>query len=129
MHATLQMTVALVALAAFGAAGRSSAEEAESAFARLDADQGGTITWAEAYDVRTRAFLDMDTGKDGIVSVDEFHGSARPLSTFDSDGDGVLQLAEFLEGHRSMFDRFDKDANDVLTVDKFHAAQSAARGN
>lgn len=126
MHATLQLTVALVA---FGAAGRSSAEEAQSAFARLDADQDGTITWAEAYDLRTGAFLDMDADRDGIVTADEFQGPARPLAAFDTDGDGDLHLAEFLQGHRSMFDRFDKDANDVLTIDEFHAAQSAARGN
>lgn len=129
MRATNQMTVVFVALAAFGAAVRSSAQDADAAFTRLDADQSGAITWAEAYDVRTDAFLAMDADKDGIVTADEFQGPARPLSAFDADRDGVLHLAEFLEGHRIMFDRFDKNADRSITLDEFEAAQSATRGN
>ncbi|SEP27219.1 EF-hand domain pair [Salinihabitans flavidus] len=129
MHAT-KIIFVIVGLAAFGAATeRGSAQEAEAAFDGLDADQSGAITWAEAYEVRTGQFMDMDADMDGILTVDEFQGPARPLSAFDTDEDGKLHLAEFLEGHRNMFERFDEDANGSLTFDEFEAAQSAARDN
>lgn len=127
---TTGLTAVFVGLAAFGAAPvHGSAEDARGAFDRLDLDRNGTITWAEAYEVRTGEFMEMDTDKDGVVTQKEFQGPARPFAAFDADEDGDLQLAEFLEAHRSMFDRFDEDANGALTVEEFEAAQSAARGN
>jgi len=129
MRAT-KFTAVLVGLAAFGAAAeRGLAQDAQAAFDRLDADQSGAINWAEAYEVRTGEFMDMDADMDGLVTEDEFQGPARPFSAFDADEDGNLQLAEFLEAHRSMFDRFDEDASGSLTFDEFEAAQSAARGD
>jgi len=120
----------LVGLAAFGlATERGAAQGAEAAFDRLDADRSGAVTWAEAYEVRTDEFMDMDANMDGIVTENEFQGPARPFSAFDADDDGDLQLAEFLEAHRSMFDRFDEDASGSLTFEEFEAARSAARAN
>lgn len=127
---TTKITAVLVGLAAFGAAtDRGLAQDAQAAFNRLDVDQSGTISWAEAYEVRTGEFMDTDADMDGVVTEDEFQGPARPFAAFDRDRDGDLQLAEFLEAHRSMFDRFDEDASGSLTFDEFEAAQSAAREN
>ncbi len=125
----LKIAATLVGLAALGAAAeRGSAQEAEAAFDRLDADESGDITRAEAYEIRTGEFMAMDSDMNGIITEDEFQGPARPLSAFDSDGDGELHLAEFLQGHRSMFERFGEDASGVLTHSEFEAAQGAARG-
>lgn len=126
---TTHIAAVLVGLAAFSATTeRGLAQDAQDAFDRLDADQSGEITWAEAYEIRTRQFMGMDENMDGIITEDEFQGPARPLSAFDTNEDGELHLAEFLEGHKSMFDSFDEDANGSLTFNEFEAAQSAARG-
>lgn len=121
---------ALIGLAVLGAAvERAMAQDGGAAFDRLDLDGSGEIAWAEAYEVRSREFMQMDRNMDGIVTGDEFRGPARSLSAFDHDGDRELHLAEFLQGHRSMFQRFDDDANGALNAREFMAAQSAARGD
>jgi len=128
MHART-IAAAVIGLAAFSLAiGPGAAQQAEDAFARLDLDESGAITWEEAYEVRTSEFMEMDSDRNGLITEDEFVEPARPLSAFDSDGDGQLQMSEFLDGHRSMFDRFDEDASDSLDPNEFEAAQMAARG-
>lgn len=126
----IHVTAVLVALASFFAATEQGvAQDARDAFNRLDADQSGTVTWAEAYKVRAEQFIAMDTNMDGIIAADEFEATARPLSAFDFDKDGKLHLAEYLAGHRGIFDRFAEEANGSLSFDEFEAAQRAAREN
>lgn len=123
------MDAAVTGLAAFCLAiGPGAAQQAEDAFARLDSDGSGAITWEEAYEVRTSEFMEMDSDRNGVLAEDEFVGPVRPLSAFDSDGDGQLQMSEFLDGHRSMFHRFDGDASDTLDQSEFETAQMAVRG-
>lgn len=125
----LTKRLAIGAIAGGIAAAPAVAQEAEAAFDRLDADGNGHVSWAEAYDVRTSEFTEMDADMNGILAEEEFQGPARPLSAFDTDGDMTLSLAEFLQGHRSMFDRFDEDADGALVPDEFEAARSAARSD
>ena len=111
-----------------GTTAGAAAQEAEDAFAKLDADRSGTITWDEAHRVRVREFTEMDADGDGVVTREEFAGPARPLAAFDSDGDGELHMSEFIDGHWTMFVRFVEDDSGTLDPAGFEAALCAARG-
>ncbi|KRS17068.1 hypothetical protein XM52_15210 [Roseovarius indicus] len=105
-----------------------AASGAQAAFDRLDLNGDDVIQWPEAYQVRVDQFTKMDANQDGVLTIDEFKGPARPLSVFDADEDQELQLSEFLEGHHGMFEKFDEDVSGSLTFEEFEAARSAARG-
>jgi Ca2+-binding EF-hand superfamily protein len=105
----------------------SAASDLQSRFERLDKDGNGEVTWSEAYMVRTGEFLDMDKNLDGIVEKNEFGGRALPISAFDKDGDGRLQLSEYVGKHHEMFDRFDTDGSGTIDLREFEKAQEAVR--
>lgn len=124
MKLTLALPVSALVLAA-GVATASAASDVEEAFARLDANSDGEVTWAEAYKVRTSQFTGMDKNRDGIVEADEFGGRKLPLSAFDTDGDGRLQLAEYVGKHHRMFGKFDADGTGTIDLAEFETAQKA----
>ncbi len=123
---TAGLTAASLALLA-GVATASAANDLEARFDRLDKDGNGEVTWAEAYKVRSGEFLDMDKNLDGIVGKDEFGDRALPLSAFDKDGDGRLQLSEYVGKHHQMFDTFDADGSGTINLSEFEKAQAAVR--
>lgn len=125
-RSTMAASAAALALLA-GALTASAAPSLKSRFDRLDKDGNGQVTWSEAYKVRSREFLAMDSNKDGIVDKKEFGGRALPLSAFDKDGDGRLQLSEYVGQHHRMFNKFDADGSGTIAFGEFAKAQTAVR--
>ena len=92
--------------------------------ARLDTNQDGLVTWEEAAPSRARYFDAMDKNNDRRVTKAEFRGQ-QPFGSFDINQDGAISKAEFLATHRSMFMRFDADANQRISMTEFATAQRA----
>ena len=75
--------------------------------------------------MRVSEFVEMDVDLNGAVDPSEFSGRAGPFGAFDADEDEELQLAEYLEGHRSMFMKFDADEDGAINLEEFEQAQAA----
>jgi Ca2+-binding EF-hand superfamily protein len=92
----------------------------------LDPDGDGSILRAEVEAEVNRVFASFDVNKDGEVSADEFKrrpSYRSPFSGFvgehftgmDTNGDGILQAAEFVREVLRMFDKQDVNRDGVLT--------------
>jgi hypothetical protein len=92
----------------------------------LDPDGDGSILRAEVEAEVNRVFASFDVNKDGEVSADESKrrpSYRSPFSGFvgehftgmDTNGDGILQAAEFVREVLRMFDKQDVNRDGVLT--------------
>ena len=107
-------------------------------FSAIDANKDGKITRQEIAAERTARVALVDTDKDGKLSAPELKAQAlaragsradelvaRMIARHDSDGDGLISLAEMAAGPSSMpfFDRIDSDKDGAISVDEVGAAR------
>jgi len=111
-------------------------------FKRLDMNNDGTITWAEAEAARDkwrgggdRADGDDhgDGGRHGHGRHGRGHGGGfgggpgGRLAQLDTDGNGAVSLAEYNAGTSARLARLDADHDGKVTRDEFRAAREAFR--
>ncbi len=143
MTRILKLTAALTLIFALAAsvAVAQGPRGAAGLFERLDADQDGQITRAEAEAHRDTRFAEADADGDGFLTATEMLAQwrtrasdgvpskriARIIDRLDTDDDGRLSAAEMpgqRPNHITLFDRIDTDGDDVIT----QAEAEAARG-
>lgn len=106
-------------------------------FDQLDADKDGKVTAAEIEAARTARVTAADANKDGLMSADELAAmhlaemteranamAAEMISRMDSDGDGLLSVAEMAAGPgpARFFDRADTDGDGAISRAEADAA-------
>lgn len=99
-----------------------------------DSDHDGRITRAEALAWRTRQWARLDRNGDGWFTRDDLPGllasrwDAPRLTAlrtaFDTDHDGRVSRAEFINGPMPGFDMADTDHDDVVTAAEIEAAKA-----
>ncbi len=107
-------------------------------FAAVDADKDGKITEAELQAHRAAEVAGIDADKDGKISADELKAmhmarmedratemSTRMIERMDSDGDGLLTVAEMAARPAPvrMFGMIDADGDGAVTEAEIAAAQ------
>jgi Ca2+-binding EF-hand superfamily protein len=110
------------ALAAFALTLLASAPAAAQDLADLalfDANGDGAVSRREAQDARAILFDRLDRNGDGVVSQSEGEAAAadrarRRLLAADSNRDGLLSSAEFMNQPYRAFEVFDANRDDVL---------------
>ncbi len=107
-------------------------------FAAIDADKDGKITKAEVEAHRAARVVALDADKDGKLSAAELKAQAmeragaraddmvaRMIERHDTDGDGLISVAEMAAGPSplSVFDRIDSDKDGAISVEEAEAAR------
>jgi len=110
----------------------------EGMFERADANNDGSVTREEFIAARGQQFAKFDRNSDGHLDSNDVpkrlaerrkqNGGGEMLAgQFDTDGDGKVSKEEFINGPTLIFDRADKDNNDVLDAKELAAAKEAAK--
>jgi len=82
--------------AALKAPAADEADKEEKRFNRTDKDKNGAIAKAEFLSTRQRAFARLDTNGDGTISFDEYAAkTSEKFAKADGDKSGVLDRREF----------------------------------
>lgn len=128
--------------AAHGAFAQGSNEGATRLFARLDRDRNGAVTAREFAFVRSIDFRRLDRNNDGSLSRQEFIDKRSPPNSvsararrlrsqrirryaeIDSDGDGRIARAEYMDFGRRLFARLDRNGNAELTLSEVRAGRA-----
>jgi Ca2+-binding EF-hand superfamily protein len=101
-----------------------------------DSDKDGAVTRQEFLSHRSAQFARFDRNDDGYLSSNDVprfarrraNGKGQTLAAeFDSNGDGRVTRAEFVDGPTLGFDRMDANGDDVVARAEFEAALAAAR--
>ncbi len=98
----------------------------------IDLNHDGAITRAEARTARETAFRALDTNNDGFVTDAEKAARREDAAKKrpdrggggDTDGDGKISRAEFVNAPYRMFDRLDGNNNDVIDASELAAART-----
>ena len=116
---------------------------AEARFARMDANQDGTVDQADRQARRGRAFDRIDTDRNGSISRAEFDAQAakrgdRRAGRMDSKRQGQRAMMDaargpltrraFLDRALTMFDKADANRDGTVTVTERKAARETMRG-
>ncbi len=119
----------LTALLATAVAAPAAAQQFGPGFARIDTDQDGAVSRAEATEARRAMFNRLDRNADGRISSDEQEAARTRMAAFaqmvhsamvlrsqrmDTDGDGSLTLDEFT-AQNLMFELVDRDGDGFIT--------------
>jgi len=107
-------------------------------FAAIDADKDGKITKAEVEAHRAARVAAADADKDGKLSAAELKAQAteragsraddmvaKMIERRDSDGDGLISVAEMAAGPSplAVFDRVDSDKDGAISAEEAEAAR------
>lgn len=101
-------------------AGAAGAESLEDIHSHCDANRDGEVDRAE-YQVRQKdLFFFQDKDKDGALEEGELEGpgAAELIRQGDRDGDGRLELDEWLDARGRAFSRADADKSGTLSVEE-----------
>jgi Ca2+-binding EF-hand superfamily protein len=99
---------------------------------KVDANQDGAVTRAEALADRAAWFAKMDGDKDGFITSAEIDAAGerarqerqeRRLARLDTNKDGKVSKAEFDAAPSPMFERLDTDKNGAVDRDELSAAR------
>lgn len=133
----LPITAALLCLTAGTALAQDRAmSRLATVFDEVDTDGNNAISHAEFLSFRAAQWSRLDRNGDGVLSQKDFprFGTARAngrfagVAVFDTNADGVVSEAEFVNGPTPAFDQADTDGNGVLTRNEVEAAARNARG-
>ena len=114
------------------------AEEYES-FSRYDANGDKVVTYAELAREKKLEFDNHDRNRDRLISETEFQpGEGEETSKFDlfassefskidADGNTTLSLVEFGNFVRDLINELDKNADNAVSAEEYHAAVIAAK--
>ncbi len=107
-------------------------------FEDADANRDGKVSKAEFLAASDGRFDDMDFNKDGYLDQSDFeaHRAAceagkilcGPMARLDTNKDGKVSKAEFMNGPRPMFERMDTNKNGVIDQSEM-AAGMKGRGH
>lgn len=100
--------------------------------AAMDANGDGALTRAEAEGARGRMFEQLDNNRDGALSQAERDGArsrvarnaAQAIAGGDADRDGFVSRAEAMARPYPMFDRLDRNRDNVLNGDELNAVRA-----
>lgn len=143
MRAPLTWAFAVVAAGAAFAAPAVARERLDpmEMLARSDANHDGRVSRAEFIDARRDRFKRMDRNNDGYFSDDDLPRIARKragekvdrvIEALDTNRDGRLSRAEFVDGPTRLFDLGDRDRNGVIDraeMGRLKAVVEARRGD
>jgi hypothetical protein len=92
-------------------------------FARLDTNNDGKVTLAEAQAGAQARFTALDKNKDGVLTADELgDGPHFMMKRADANGDGKVTLAEVQAQTQAWFSKLDANHDNVITKDELKAA-------
>ncbi|MFV3331822.1 EF-hand domain-containing protein [Pseudomonas sp. NY15437] len=124
----------LLAALTLGARCAVAGEMSESAFSRLDRNGDGYIEASDMAAMRDRMFHRLDRNQDGLLSREEVtppnpsvNVSPNAIAWPDADGDGAINLVEFMSQQPALIVRGDRDGDQRLSEEEFQALV-AARG-
>jgi Ca2+-binding EF-hand superfamily protein len=103
-------------------------------FDSADANGDGVITREEFHAARERLFGRLDRNGDGFIDRDDLSGRlagrqkaqerlTELIAQLDTDGDGRVSKAEFIDGPTPLFDRADTDHDGKLSQDEVAAVK------
>ncbi|MDA7949556.1 MAG: hypothetical protein MPJ78_19035 [Hyphomicrobiaceae bacterium] len=109
--------------------------KAKQDFTVMDKDGNGRVLLDEALAGNAERFRSRDTNRDGYLSVTEYNATVAGTPTtaslkfadLDSDADGKLTLGESAIIVNSLFARFDKNGDNVLTAEEIRKPKPKAR--
>ncbi|MEM1372089.1 MAG: signal transduction protein [Pseudomonadota bacterium] len=122
----------IVAAAVLGWMIAMPASAQSTALARVDTNQDGALSKAEAIEARRDAFARLDRNADGQLSTQEMEAARARANAMarlrdgamvlrsqkmDSDGNGILTLDEFMT-ETPFFDRMDKNGDGIVSPDE-----------
>ena len=110
----------------------------EGLFERADTNHDGSVTREEFVAARAEQFRKLDRNSDGYIDSQDVPkrlaarrqrqgGGDLLVGQFDADGDGKVSQGEFVNGPTLMFDRADRDKNNVLDPTELAEARAAAK--
>ena len=124
---------------AFAAGPKSTAAGAE--FRKMDTNKDGKLSADEHAAASRKMFAAMDANRDGKVTAAEMTAAhqrvtgrrasksdmsaADKIKVVDTDGDGILTVAEHAAGSRAMFEKMDTDKGGFLTRDEIAAGHAS----
>jgi len=124
----------LLAALTLGGGNAVAGEMGESAFSRLDRDGDGYIEASDMAAMRDRMFHRLDRDHDGLLSREEVtppnpsvQVAPNAIPWPDSDGDGQVNLVEFMSQEPALIVRADRDGDHRVSADEFREL-IAARG-
>lgn len=94
-------------------------------FERLDTNNDGKVTLAEAQAGAQARFNALDKNKDGVLSSDELGDRHFMMKHADANGDGKVTLAELQAQTQAWFAKLDANHDNVVTKDELQAARAA----
>jgi Ca2+-binding EF-hand superfamily protein len=121
MRRLLLLSFAL-ACGAISARALPTAAQIKTAFDAIDTTQNSALSLDEWDHASFALFHAADKNKNDFIDADELQGSAIAQDTFlraDSDHDGRLSVAEFMEVRRALFRIADIDRDDNLVYVEF----------
>jgi hypothetical protein len=137
MENTMKSILAALGLsAALGAAAQAQAQrDPAEVISRADANGDGAVSRDELRTERDSAFGRLDRNGDGFLSGDDAPRRRqaaggerldRARAAFDTDGDGQISEAEFVNGPMVGFDRADANKDSVVDAGELQALRAAA---
>ncbi|WP_448683045.1 EF-hand domain-containing protein [Pseudomonas nicosulfuronedens] len=123
-----------VLLAALTLAGRCAVagEMSETAFSRLDRNGDGYIEASDMAAMRDRMFHRLDRNHDGLLTREEVtppsnsvNISPNAIAWPDTDGDGQINLVEFMNQEPALIVRADRDGDHRVSAEEFRELVAA----
>lgn len=115
-------TAALLLSGLVGAAGAVEDERhknARRAFATLDIDGNGEVTYEEFSAKKILAFTGRDRNADNYLEPDEVQITPEQFSALDRNADGKISGVEFIDSPYGQFDTYDRDKSGTVTQQEF----------